>query len=135
MGEGDAAKKTGTFTITSGTITINNIAKGDYKLHEVSPPAGYVITGNSDTFFKANDDKTITLTDENGTEVEKDTSTGVQEIVMIKHLNGTFTVRNEPGAALPSTGGPGTNMLYFFGIILTGIAGASLIIKRRMKAA
>ena len=133
VGEGASAKKIGTFTITSGTITINNIPKGEYKLHEVSPPDGYVITGNSDTFFKVNEDKTITLTDENGTEVEKDTSTGVQDTVMVKHLNGTFTVRNEPGASLPYTGGPGTSLIYLLGSMLLAFAGAGLLMKWRKR--
>ena len=133
VGEGASAKKTGTFTISSGTITINNIPKGEYKLHEVSPPDGYVITGNSDTYFKVNDDKTITLTDENGTEVEKDASTGVQDTIMVKHLDGTFTVRNEPGASLPNAGGPGTNLIYILGILLTGIAGSRLIMRKKKK--
>ena len=37
--------------------------------------------------------------------------------------------------ALPNTGGPGTNMLYLLGIMLTGLAGAGLVMKRRRRNA
>ena len=45
----------------------------------------------------------------------------------------TATVGNTPGAALPNTGGPGTKMLYFFGIMLAGLAGTGLVMKRRRR--
>ncbi|MBQ9065601.1 MAG: LPXTG cell wall anchor domain-containing protein [Blautia sp.] len=44
-------------------------------------------------------------------------------------------VGNEPGAALPNTGGPGTSLIYLLGTMLTGIAGAGTVMKRRRKAA
>ena len=43
------------------------------------------------------------------------------------------TVENVPGAALPSAGGHGTNLIYLLGIMLTGLAGAGLMIKQRRK--
>ena len=48
--------------------------------------------------------------------------------------NDVFTVENTPGAALPSTGGPGTNMIYLLGIALIGLAGAGLTLRSRGKA-
>ena len=47
----------------------------------------------------------------------------------------SFSVGNTPGAALPSTGGPGTNMIYLFGIMLTGFAGFGFVMKRRRRNA
>ena len=47
----------------------------------------------------------------------------------------TFTVGNTPGAALPSTGGPGTSMFYVFGSIITLLAAVLLITKRRSGSA
>lgn len=45
----------------------------------------------------------------------------------------TVTVRNVVGFALPSTGGPGTNLIYLLGSILVMFASAVLLIKfRRM---
>ncbi|MDO5138536.1 MAG: SpaA isopeptide-forming pilin-related protein [Oscillospiraceae bacterium] len=49
--------------------------------------------------------------------------------------NAVFTVGNTPGAALPNTGGPGTTALYLLGIMLTGLAGAGLVMRRKKKAA
>ena len=40
-------------------------------------------------------------------------------------------ISNEPGAALPNTGGPGTMRLYLLGILLTGLAGAALVMRKR----
>ena len=47
----------------------------------------------------------------------------------------TLIIKNEPGAALPSTGGSGTWMLYMFGILLAGCGGTGLFIKQRRRAA
>ena len=46
-----------------------------------------------------------------------------------------YRITNNPGVALPNTGGPGTTALYFFGIMLTGLAAAGLVMSRRRKAA
>ena len=35
----------------------------------------------------------------------------------------------------PATGGPGTTLIYLFGIMLTGFAGTALVMRRRRKAA
>ena len=45
----------------------------------------------------------------------------------------TFTVENTPGASLPSTGGPGTNLLYLFGSMLVMLAGAGFVLQNRRK--
>lgn len=45
----------------------------------------------------------------------------------------TVSIRNETGYALPSTGGPGTNFIYLLGTILTALAGAGLVLKKRRR--
>ena len=47
----------------------------------------------------------------------------------------TYKIINDAGVALPNTGGPGTTMIYLFGIMLTGLAGAGLVMRRKKKAA
>ena len=47
----------------------------------------------------------------------------------------TYKIINNAGYELPATGGPGTNLIYLFGIMLTGFAGAGLVMKKRRKAA
>ena len=46
---------------------------------------------------------------------------------------GVILNRESFGYELPATGGLGTNMLYLFGIMLTGLAGAGLVMKRRRR--
>ncbi len=46
-----------------------------------------------------------------------------------------MTVKNNPGYELPSTGGPGTNLIYLFGIMLTGLASTGLLMKMRRRSA
>ncbi len=42
--------------------------------------------------------------------------------------------RNDAGVELPSTGGPGTSLIYLLGILLTGFAGAGLMMRKRRKS-
>ena len=42
-----------------------------------------------------------------------------------------FIIENEPGTALPNTGGPGTTVFTLLGALLTGFAGAALVMRRR----
>ena len=48
---------------------------------------------------------------------------------MVTYENGEFKVENEPGAALPSTGGSGTTPITILGSIL--ILGAGALLWRR----
>jgi LPXTG-motif cell wall-anchored protein len=45
----------------------------------------------------------------------------------------TVHIVNMAGASLPSTGGPGTTLLYLLGIVLTGLAGGGFVMKRRRR--
>ena len=45
--------------------------------------------------------------------------------------NATFRVGNTPGAKLPSTGGPGTQLFTIFGILLIALAGLGLVMKNK----
>ena len=64
--------------------------------------------------------------DDTGTENEdeQETEPEMENVLML-------TFGNIPGAELPSTGGPGTSMIYLFGILLIGIAGAGLVMRRK----
>ncbi len=46
----------------------------------------------------------------------------------------TITIINTTGVSLPSTGGPGTGLIYLLGIILTGFAGALSAMRMRHAA-
>ena len=43
----------------------------------------------------------------------------------------TITIINTTGVSLPSTGGPGTMLIYVLGAMLTGIAGMGLLMRKR----
>ena len=47
--------------------------------------------------------------------------------------NGKIINRPENSVELPSTGGPGTTLLYLFGIMLTGLAVAALVMRKRTR--
>lgn len=43
----------------------------------------------------------------------------------------TLEFMNTAGASLPSTGGPGTSVIWLSGLVLAGLAGAGLLLERR----
>ena len=115
-----------TFKVPEGGIKIKNIpaSKTGYKLVEVSAPDGYLNLHPEVAAFKvwAGD---IEMTD----------CAEIAEGLTVTFNGGsnTFTVPNPAGPELPSTGGPGTNLIYILGIMLTGLAGAGLVMKRRRR--
>ena len=53
---------------------------------------------------------------------------------MVSYSNASFTVENTPGAALPSTGGPGDGLYYFIGLMMAIVAGTGFFLKRTENA-
>ena len=148
-------------TDDDGIATFQRIEPGEYRIVETKVPDGYVKLVTNDIYFSVEDTasgrvitryatgmKTALL---NGVEtaVPRNTRTDNEEItdddlsdattlhVTFRFVDGTpvFTVGNEPGVALPSTGGSGTTWLYILGSALIVLAAALLIAKRRSDAA
>ena len=136
-------------TTSGGKITVENLSyasNGVYYLVETKAPDGYIISESPMTIrltlkdeYKDYKDPNPIITDISNTPYNW-TQT-VQKLAYANSKDGTgdsekfvVEVLNNPGVTLPATGGPGTTMLYFLGIILIGIAGAALTIKRRIKA-
>ena len=114
------------FETTGGAQRIAGLPNGTYRLREVYVPAGYISTV-SHIDFKIENHVMSMITDDDSLEfVPASVSGGNAKLALLK-------ITNTPGAALPNTGGPGTNRLYLFGIMLTGLAGAGLVMKRRRK--
>ena len=113
--------KNNTFTIPAGGVTIKNLQTSDteYEIVEVDSPDGYVITNDTPVKFKVT----------SGELTDKTMTTGVE----YASEGNDFTIPNTPGAALPNTGGPGTKALYLIGTLLTGLAGAGLLIRRKRR--
>ena len=101
-----------------GTLTLGKLQVGWYELEETISPTGYVKTTSNPRF-------TVTADQEGNLAVTFINS----EMVTYDSTVKTFTVKNEPGAALPSTGGPGTRLFTILGLVL--IAGAGLLNWRR----
>ena len=58
------------------------------------------------------------------------------DVIDVDHpeLGWIVAIRNDAGVALPSTGGPGTDLIYLLGIILTSLAGLGLVMRKRRRA-
>jgi len=124
-------------------VDLGGLGIGHYRFEETNAPAGYIISTKYTYFevYKEESALKVRLTDENGSPLkdqneqevtQTDTAQLSSETVEGKTVY-KITITNNPGVALPNTGGPGTNMLYFFGIMLAGLAGAGLVMKRRRR--
>lgn len=76
----------------------------------------------------------ITVTDTNGiltmTAEIAGEYVGADKLEKINNGLWKLSVQNSAGYELPHTGGIGTNLFTLFGIMLAGIAGAGLIMRR-----
>ena len=126
---------------SSALFELEDLQEGLYQLVETTVPPGYVILEKHVYFAITTkyDEKTkkskrvVTLTDENGQAL---TATGDHVKLEGPDADGVYTiiVRNNPGVALPATGGMGTTILYVGGSILVMLAAILLITKRRMRS-
>lgn len=121
----------------TGMFSFADLTSGYYKIVEDVSPDGYIRTTEAPVIEVRVNESTGELEvyllkkGEGNTYVDvTDNNDG-----MVKISNKKITVGNEPGAALPNTGGPGTTALYLIGILLTAFAGAGLAMKKRRKAA
>lgn len=135
-----------------GKTSFSNLTHGYYEISEKTAPDGYVLSEKTTFYFKIESGVVKWLvkgTNKPSEWVEK-TEKAEGEMVDFEQAhaaveadpehnieaqdatNAVFKVENEPGAALPSTGGSGINMFYLLGITLISLAaGAGLLIKRR----
>jgi len=99
------------------------VNSGAYTLTETQAPAGYQIIGDGNTAFTVSANQVIGAVAEEQLIDGEETPT---RIFIIK-------VQNSAGAELPSTGGPGTSQIYILGVLLTGLAGIGLVMRKRRK--
>lgn len=110
-------------TDTNGKVTFAGLGAGTYTLTEIEAPSGYNKLANPITIvISANPtlegpDWTVT---KDGSSLTK--PTGIYE----------FTIENNKGVTLPSTGGMGTTIFYVVGGLLVAGALVLLVVKKRM---
>ena len=117
-----------------GTLMYESLPDGHYKISEIESPAGYVKTQNNDFYFDIVNG-VITRYDKGYRETPRTEILEETNDITYSKSEKTFTVGNTPGVALPSTGGPGTNLLYLLGSMLIMLASAVLIVQGRKKRA
>ena len=117
------------YTNADGVLTFAGLNAGEYVITELVAPSGYnllkdsitiTITENAD-FSNAN----WTVTEKVGDKDAKTLSAGADNLF-------SFTVENNSGTELPSTGGMGTTLFYILGGLLVVGAGVVLVTKKRM---
>ena len=117
------------YTNAQGVLTFAGLNAGEYVITELVAPSGYnllkdsitiTITENAD-FSNAN----WTVTEKVGDKDAKTLSAGADNLF-------SFTVENNSGTELPSTGGMGTTLFYILGGLLVVGAGVVLVTKKRM---
>ena len=116
-------------TGSDGKIKVTGLKEGTYTFTEIQAPTGYnklsspiviTVTSNIDS-ISGETAFTWSFSKDGATA----TSIGTY----------AFTVENNSGSTLPSTGGMGTTILYIAGGIMVLLAGVYLITKRRMAKA
>ena len=129
-----------TFTIVSettgaeGTVKFENLPAGIYEIEETAQPAGYVLANfKGKAYIKVESGGIRLLKSEAG---KAPNSWGELPVTdtdadYLTIEASTLTVKNEPGAALPNTGGIGTHLFTILGSIL--ILGAGILYVRRRR--
>ena len=137
-------------TDTNGKTSFSNLTHGYYEISEKTSPDGYVLSGDATFYFKIESGavKWLVKGSNKPSEWEEKAEKADGEIVDFDPAhpavvadpennveaqsakNATFTVENEPGAALPSTGGPGTRIFAILGSLMILFAGAVLLRRR-----
>ena len=137
---------------TTGKLTFTGLDNGYYVIQEANPPSGYVLTEDVSFFIKVKKGEVSYLSATENTPITEWPSislptTDSNALIQVtparqdnpdtpddnEEMNILFTVGNTLGVALPSTGGPGTNLLYLFGSMLIMLAGAGFILLGRKK--
>ena len=112
-----------------GVFTFEGLGAGYYEIVETKYPDGYVKSGDNPVFLvRANPNMEAVLVYTSGEHVGDPITGNATDTVRIDN---TTMVGNEPGVALPITGGMGVEPIVAFGGILIALAAAILVIGRR----
>lgn len=122
-------------------VRIKGLDDGTYTLKETDGPKGYNLAPDQQIKITAttNEEQDWAGTEEKLTKFEWSVAEGStwstpEELTgeALENATAKALVENRKGTALPTTGGVGTRLFYFFGGAMVAIAGVSLITKKRM---
>ena len=120
-----------------GTFSFGNLDAGYYEIVETKYPTGYIQANENPVFqVKYNSgsvEPEVLLVYSSGDNIGQAISENTTDMVKID--NKAIIVGNEPGAALPNTGGPGTRLFTILGSILLAFAGTGLLMRRKKRVA
>ena len=119
-------------TGTDGKATFSGLTSGYYEVKETELPPGYVLTGEGKFYIKV-ENGTVTFV-EKGPDGQWHENPGNDIMIFTpvsENASATAKIGNTAGAALPSTGGPGTRLFTIFGSIV--ILGAGVLLWRRRR--
>ena len=102
-----------------GTLTFPDLENGIYEIKETIAPDGYIMSGDSAFYIRVSAEGFALLQKDETTAAE--TWRTILNSSELSLQNGRITVTNEPGAALPNSGGPGTKHLYILGTLMTAL--------------
>ena len=111
---------------------LSDLPAGRYRFEETLAPDGYIILTKYTYFRIKSEDRKVELTNEEGTRINNNSQASITNKAGVY----TITVKNYPGSALPSTGGPGTGLFTLggAGLILTSLfLSCRRLIRRRRK--
>jgi len=111
-----------------GVFSFEGLETGYYEIFESEYPKGYIQADENPIFQVRPNSEThqmeAVLVDASGADINGNATD------LVKIENSTITLGNTPGAALPSTGGPGTRLFTILGLVLICFAGV-LYVRRR----
>ena len=129
----------GQFEITDAAkgVTITGLMPGIYELQEKKAPDGYIIMGTAMQFEVKTDGTLVKLPPTGQTvpeeQADKDPRFKLEDTSAAGQKQSELTVHNHPGASLPSTGGPGTKLIYILGGMLTGFSLLLMFSRKRIR--
>lgn len=138
---GEAAGTSDLKLASDGKLTITGLDEGTYWLVETAAPDGFTVADPIQIVLVKNGttpsvlDASASTAKYNGDRDSNDLLTAVTEQGTTNISLGQFTVLNQKGFSLPSTGGAGTWMLTIGGILLIAAAGGLYVIYRKKFAA
>ena len=114
-------------SVADGKLAFQNLPGGEYRLEETGIPAGYARTSSGKYIYFKIAEGAVIWDDTPEDAIKKDND----GVAYSADENNQFTVDNTPGVSLPSTGGPGTTIIYAAGLGMIVMAIFGLVLRRR----